>query len=123
VIRILVAVNDVADRRLGDFPDFCDVGFRGRAVFADRVGGDDAGGRHDEHRLMALISEVVDIVSDLRGGEGRLLALRMDRSGSADGRQRDRQRSKKHALHGLPPWQVAMCDDDKLLDQVFSGFA
>src|SRR3977135_3550691 len=36
--------------------DRCDVGLRG-ASLADRVGGNHACGRDDEHRLMAIITE------------------------------------------------------------------
>ena len=74
VIVVMVAVDHVADRRAGDLPDLVDIGGdRLRPVAADRVGGDDARGRHDEHRLMALVAEDVDVVGalDLGGGEQR----------------------------------------------------
>jgi hypothetical protein len=58
---------------------------------------------------VALITEVVDVVGDLRGGERRLLALRMDRKWNTDCCKRDRKGRKKHALHELPPWQRSRC--------------
>src|SRR4249919_3605861 len=61
VIEMAVAVNDVFDRRLSHRLDRVGIGLR-RPPFTNRVGGDHARGRDDEHRLMAAITENVDIV-------------------------------------------------------------
>ena len=81
-----VAVDHVPDRRLGDLADFRDIGRRRRPALADRIGGDDAVGRDDEHRLVALIAEDVDAVGavDLGGREQRRLSGRRRRSLGVD---------------------------------------
>ena len=73
VVEMAVAVDHVADGRLGDLADLADIGGRRGPALADRIGGDDAVGRDDEHRLMALITEHVDVVGagDLGGREQR----------------------------------------------------
>ena len=90
VVIVAVAVDHVADRRLGDLADFRDVGrHRLRPALADRVGGDHALGRDDEHRLMPLIAKDVDPVGavDLGGREQR----RGGRRRGCGGRSRLRQ--------------------------------
>ena len=74
VIVMMVAVDQVLDRRLRDLPDFIEIGlYRLRPAITDRIGDDDAGRRHDEHRLMVLIAKDVDVVGafDLGGREQR----------------------------------------------------
>ena len=103
VVGMAVAVDDVADRRLRDFPDFGEIGIRCRTVLADRIGGDDSLRRHHEHGLMALVAEHVDVVGDLGGCEGRLRGLLCLGRGGADDRcQRDRGRREQTAVHGRP---------------------
>jgi hypothetical protein len=61
VIVMVVAVDHVFDRLVGDGLDGVDIGL-GRTLVGNRVGGDDALGCHDKHRLMPAIAEDVDIV-------------------------------------------------------------
>ena len=93
VVVVAVAVDDVLDRRLGDLADLGDVGRRCRPPLPDRIGGDHAVRRDDEHRLMALIAENVDAVGalDLGGRERRW------RRGLREGRQsRGGQSPREH---------------------------
>src|SRR5262249_55648589 len=66
VIEMAVAVDDVFDRRLGYGLGGGRVGL-GRPTQVDGVGGDHACGRDDDHRLIAAITENVDVVGDLGG--------------------------------------------------------
>src|SRR6476646_9221990 len=53
VVVVMMAIDQILDRSLGDFPDFLQIRFcRLRTAIADRVGDDYAGGRDDEHRLL-----------------------------------------------------------------------
>ena len=75
VIVVAVAVDHVLDRLLGDLLDLVDVG-RSRPAAGRRPIGSVAitpAWRDDEHRLMALVAEDVDVVGafDLGGGEQR----------------------------------------------------
>ncbi|MCD9295934.1 hypothetical protein LUR18_25515 [Bradyrhizobium diazoefficiens] len=81
VVVVMMAVDDVFDRLVGDRLDRVDIGLGGSQV-GDRVGCDHALRRHHEHRLMAAIAEDVDIVGavDLSGG-GLRRGLRECRSG------------------------------------------
>ena len=98
VIEMAVAVNDVFDRRLSHRLDRVDIGLR-RPPFTNRVGGDHARRRDDEHRLMAAITENVDIVRYFGGGKRRrgcLLGLRCQRA-----REKCRGRTcQVHSQHG-----------------------
>ncbi|MFK4525334.1 hypothetical protein ABIF90_003315 [Bradyrhizobium japonicum] len=61
VVVMVVAVDDVFDRLVGDGLDGVDIGFC-RTQIRDRVGRDHALRRHDEHRLMTAIAEDVDVL-------------------------------------------------------------
>src|SRR5262245_15507689 len=78
VIEVVVAVDQVADRRLRDLADFGDV-IRpaGGPAIADRVGGDHAVLGDDEYRLMVAVAEDVDAVRavDLGGLDLRPLGF------------------------------------------------
>src|SRR6478609_7226927 len=105
VVVVMVAVDQVLDRRLGDLADLVQIGFcRLRAAIADGIRDNHAGGRHDEHRLMILIAEDVDIIGavDLGGCEHRLLCRRL-RHGSrckTGGEDSDRKRYEISDFHG-----------------------
>ena len=74
VIEMMMAVDQVFDRLVGDLLDFVDVGLhRLRPQVADRIGRDHALLGDDEHRLMALIAEDIDVLRavDLGGREWR----------------------------------------------------
>ena len=72
MVVMMVAVNDVADRRVRDLADLGEVDLAALLVDeADRVGRDHAFGRDDEHRLVAHHAEDVDVVRDFRRGERR----------------------------------------------------
>ena len=74
VIVVAVAVDDVLDWLRGHLLDLVDVGGHGLwPAETDWIGRDDAVGGHDEHRLVALVAEDVDIVGpfDLCGRECR----------------------------------------------------
>ncbi len=83
VIEVVVTVDQVPDRRLGDFPDLVNVLLSAiRTAIGDRVGGDHPFGRDDEHRLMVAVAEDVDVFGavdlsglDLRGLLRRWLVL------------------------------------------------
>jgi hypothetical protein len=83
------------------------IGFR-RPPLADRVGGDHARGRDDEHRLMVAVAKDVDVVRDLGGGErrrSRLLCLRRDgERASDDCREHAREANPQHCRISLAPW-------------------
>ena len=92
VVEVMVAVDHVFDRRRRDFPDLVEIGLdRLRPQIADRIGGDHALGRDDEHRLIALIAEDIDVVGavDLDGDEG---GRRRGRGGGLRGRRLRRGR-------------------------------
>ncbi|MGY4378601.1 hypothetical protein ACVWZ3_006240 [Bradyrhizobium sp. i1.3.6] len=61
VVVMVVAVDDVFDRLVGDGLDGVDIGFC-RTQIRDRVGRDHALRRHDEHRLVTAIAEDVDVL-------------------------------------------------------------
>ena len=99
VVVVVVAVDQVLDRLVGDLLDLLDVGLdHFRPAVADRIGGDHAGLGHHEHRLVVAGAEDVDVVGafDLGGGIRRLL-------------RKDGQRGKHAArrgdqlTHGVPP--------------------
>src|SRR5262249_26276959 len=72
----MMAVDQILDRRFGDLADLVQVSFcRLRAAIADRVSDNHAGGRDDEHRLVILITEDIDVVGalDLGGCKHRRL--------------------------------------------------
>src|SRR5215510_9159055 len=78
VVEMMVAVDQIADRLVGDLLDLIDVVLHAlRPRIADRISGDDAGRRDDEHRLRAAVAEDVDALGalDLGGRERRLLRL------------------------------------------------
>ena len=100
VVVVVVAVDQVLDRLVGDLLDLVDVGLpAGRPAVGDRVGGDDARLGDDEHRLMVAVAEDVDVVGAFHlgrldgwpGGRGRLRGLgsgwRSLRKTVADGEQ------------------------------------
>jgi hypothetical protein len=63
VVEVVVAVDEVLDRLVGDLADFLDVRHRClRAAVGDRVGGDDACPGHHEHRLVVAVAEDVDVI-------------------------------------------------------------
>src|SRR4029078_6979179 len=105
VVVVMMAIDQILDRSLGDFPDFLQIRFcRLRTAIADRVGDDYAGGRDDEHRLMVLIAEDIDVVGavDL-GGRKHWLLCRGLRHGSGcktGGENSDRKRYEISDLHG-----------------------
>ena len=74
VVVVVMAVNQVFDRLVGDLFDFVDIsGHRLRPAVADGVSGNHAGGCDDEHRLVVAIAEHIDVVGafDLGGGKQR----------------------------------------------------
>ena len=104
VIEMAMAVDDVFDRRLGDGLDRVDIGLR-RPPLADRVSGDHAVRCDDEHRLMTAITEDIDVVGDLGGGEwrrSRLLRLRGRGKHDGDERCGHSQQSEPATCRFLP---------------------
>jgi hypothetical protein len=76
VIEVVVAVDQVLDRLVGDLPDFVDVLLAaGRPAVGDRIGRDDAVLGDDEHRLVIAIAENINAVGtvDLGGLDLRSL--------------------------------------------------
>src|SRR5215471_378476 len=74
VVVVVVAVNNVLDWLARHLLDLIDIRGDGlRSTETDWIGRNDAIGRHDEHRLVALITEYIDVVGpfDLCGGECR----------------------------------------------------
>ena len=72
MVVMMVAVDQVFDRRPRDLANLVDVSLRGlRAQIGNRIGRDDTLGRDDEHRLITAIAENVDVVGDLRRREKR----------------------------------------------------
>ena len=72
VVVVVVAVDQVLDRLVGDLLDLVDVGgHRLRPPVADGIGGDHAVPGDDEHRLMVAVAEDVDVIGavDLGGRE------------------------------------------------------
>src|SRR5581483_967779 len=103
VVVVMVAVDQVLDRRLRDFADFVEVGLGClRAAVADRVGDDHACRRDNEHGLMVLVAENVDVVGavDLRSLEHRPLRLRRRGRGETSGEDSYRKGYESSALHG-----------------------
>src|SRR3981081_1336007 len=74
MVEMTVTVDDIFDWRLSHLLDRSDVGLR-RASLADRVGGDNACGRDDEHRLMATVAGNVYVVAPFGCGERRWTRL------------------------------------------------
>ena len=69
VVEVVVAVDQVLDRLVGDLLDLVDVGLpAGRPAVGDRIGGDHAGLGDDEDRLMVDVAEDVDVVGALHLG-------------------------------------------------------
>jgi len=62
---MVVAVDHVAHRSWSDFFDLLQVDSGGLSV--QRIRGDNAVRRHDEHRLGAAVTEDVNIVCELAG--------------------------------------------------------
>src|SRR5262249_1054772 len=88
VVEMAVAVDDIFDWRLCHGLDRVDIGLH-RPPLADRIGGDHAVRRDNEHRLMTAIPEDVDVVRDLGSGECRRgWLLRLYGSGGPDGDKR-----------------------------------
>ena len=113
VVVMVVAVDQVFDGLLGDLLDLGEIGRRRlRPAVADRVGRDHARRRDDEHRLVVLIAENIDVVGalDLGGREQRRVAagaglrLGLGNAVKADGRGRNQKRGERVAVHvGLLP--------------------
>ena len=124
VVEVVVAVDQVLDRLVGDLLDLVDVLLpAGRPAVGDRIGGDHARIGDDEHRLMVAVAEDVDVVGavdlgglDLRPGGrrrrrrrrwrgrrgrrcGGLLCLCRSNGGDQSGRHQCKTRS----CHRLPP--------------------
>jgi len=128
VVEMTVAVNDVFDRRLGHGLNGVDIGFC-RPPQADRIGGDHACRRDDEHRLMTDIAEEVDVVGDLGGrGWGRRCCSWRGRGNLRRSRrlllspcnQGARNKCRSYAriikpLHGRPPMRFLGCRFSKTL--------
>ena len=99
----MMAVDEILDRLVGDLFDFLDVGVDHlRPAIAERVGGDDAGARHDEHRLVVAGAEDVDLVGafDPGGGVRRLLGRLLRQCGRTDDKA---ERGEYELLHFLLP--------------------
>ena len=80
VVEVVVAVDQVLDRLVGDLLDLVDILLpAGRAAIGDRVGRDDAVLGDDEHRLVIAIAEDVDALGPLDLGGGDLRPLRLSR--------------------------------------------
>jgi hypothetical protein len=90
VIVVMVAVDQIFDRLVGDFFDLVDVLLAAvRPAVGDRVGRDHAVLGNHEHRLMVAIAEDVDVISavNLLGLDLRPL-LRLCRHAEHGGQQR-----------------------------------
>src|SRR5262245_39303036 len=99
VVEMAVAVDDVFDWRLCHGFDRVDIGLY-RPPLADRIGGDHAVRRDNEHRLMTAIMEDVDVVRDLGSGEWRRSwLLRLYGSGKHDGDKRSGHTRKVNPQH------------------------
>ena len=69
VVIMVVAVDQIFDGLIGNFLDLGDIGYRRlRAPVADRIGGNHAGRRDDEHRLVILIAEDINVVGPFNLG-------------------------------------------------------
>jgi hypothetical protein len=98
VIVVVVAVDHIFDRLVGDLPDRIDVLLAAlRLAVGDRVCGNDTVLGDDEHRLMVAISEDVDVVGavDLCGLLRRPLRLGLCRTGQHARQQRGRDGCEK----------------------------
>jgi hypothetical protein len=76
MVVMVVAVDQILDRLVGDLLDLVDVGHRGlRPPVRDRVGRDHAILRDHEHGLVAAVAEDVDVIGafDLGGLEKRAI--------------------------------------------------
>src|SRR2546425_7935418 len=98
---MVMAVDQVLDRLVGDLPDLGDVGRpTGGTPVGDRVGGDHAVPGDDEHRLVIAVAEDVYAFRavDLRRRD--LRACRRLRPGCGGGRRQSAGKScKKYAFH------------------------
>ena len=105
VVEVVVAVDQVLDRLVGDLLDLVDILLpAGRAAIGDRVGRDDAVLGDDEHRLMIAIAEDVDAFGALDLGGGDLRPLRLLRGGRDGERHCDRRcGAGKNNSHGCLP--------------------
>jgi len=92
VVVVVVAVDEVLDRLVGDLPDLGHVRRAAlRPAVGDRVGGDHTLGGDDEDRLVIAVAEDVDVVGALRpwwsrssGGAGACAQVANAASRSAD---------------------------------------
>ena len=76
MIEMMVAVDHIFDWRLGDFPNFLDIGLRRRASQADRVSGDDAS-------LDDVVGILVGMIAQRPAGKLGAFDLYAEVSGSA----------------------------------------
>ena len=77
VVEVVMAVNQVSDRPVGDFPDFGDVGSASlRSAVRHRIGGDDSVAGDEEHRLVIAVAEDVNVVGAVDFGRRNLWRLR-----------------------------------------------
>src|SRR5439155_4109462 len=100
VVVVVMAVDEVLDRLVGDLPDLGDVSRpTGRTPIGDRVGGDHAVPGDDEHRLVIAVAEEVYAFRavDLRRRD--LRACRRLRPGRGRRRQPAGKSCKKYAFH------------------------
>ena len=102
VVVVVMAVDQVLDRRLGDLLDLVDILLSaGRPAVGDRIGGDDAVLGDDEHRLMVAVAEDVDVVGafDLGGFDRRPLRLLCQRRRRETDRDQRRHCSEIYPRH------------------------
>ena len=106
VVEVVVAVDQVLDRLVGDLLDLVDILLpAGRAAIGDRIGRDHAVLGDDEHRLMIAIAEDVDALGAVDLGGRDLRPLRLLRGGrSGERRPRSPLRRRQAMLrHGCLP--------------------
>jgi hypothetical protein len=98
VIEVMVAVNDVPDRRGGQLSHFREI--QGRCRRTDRIGDDDTRRINHEHRLIAGKFEDVDAISDrlddCRRGRGSRRLLR--EANRISHSERHRQHENPHSF-------------------------
>src|SRR5262245_11005554 len=104
VIVVMMTVDQVLDRSFCDLANFFQISLcRLRAAIADRVSDDHAGRRDDEHRLVILIAEDVDVVGafDFGGCKHRLLRRCLRHCGCGTARTEDScRKSYESFVHG-----------------------
>src|SRR5262245_47970311 len=104
VVIVMMAVDEILNGRFGDLADLVQISLRRlRAAVTDRISDDHAGRRDDEHRLMILITENVDVVGavDLCGCKHRLLSRRLRHCGCGTAGREDRCRKDyEPSVHG-----------------------